>query len=55
MMKFTNLLTILSKVAGVSLGVDVFHHDLEVVEATSIGNLDLLRETLYKVLVDNSV
>ena len=40
---------------GVGLGVDVLHHDLEAVEATGLGNLDLSTETLDKVLVDNAV
>jgi hypothetical protein len=35
--------------------VDVLHHDLETVEATSLGNLDFTTEALDKVLVDNSV
>lgn len=40
---------------GVGLGVDVLHHDLEAVEATGLGDLDLSTETLNKVLVDNTV
>lgn len=40
---------------GVGLGVDVLHHDLEAVEATGLGDLDLGTETLDKVLVDNAV
>ena len=39
----------------ISLGVDVLHHDLEAVEASSLRNLDLSTETLDQVLVDNSV
>ena len=39
----------------VSLRVDVLHHDLEAVEASSFRNLDLSTETLDQVLVDNSV
>lgn len=39
----------------VSLGVDVLHHDLETVEAASLGNLDLPAETLNQVLVHNAV
>lgn len=40
---------------GICLRVDVLHHDLETVEATSLGNLDFTTEALDKVLVDNSV
>ena len=39
----------------VGLRVDVLHHDLETVEATGLGDLDLATETLNKVLVDNTV
>jgi hypothetical protein len=39
----------------VGLGVDVLHHDLETVEATSLGDLNLSAETLDQVLVDNTV
>ena len=35
--------------------MDVFHHDLEAVEATRLSSLDLVGETLNKVLVDNAV
>jgi hypothetical protein len=31
------------------------HHDLETVEALGLGGLDLGRESLDKVLVDNTV
>lgn len=40
---------------GVGLGVDVLHHDLEAVEATSLGDLDLATESLDEVLVDNTI
>jgi hypothetical protein len=40
---------------GICLRVDVLHHDLETVEATSLGNLDFTTEALDKVLIDNSV
>lgn len=40
---------------GVCLGVDVLHHDLETVEATSLRDLDLATETLDEVLVDDAV
>ena len=39
----------------VCLGVDVLHHDLEAVEASCLGDLDLAREALDKVLVDNAI
>ena len=35
--------------------MDVFHHDLEAVEATCFGSLDLIGETFNEVLVDNAV
>ena len=40
---------------GICLRVDVLHHDLETVEATSLGDLDFTTEALDKVLVDNSI
>jgi hypothetical protein len=40
---------------GIRLRMDVFHHNLETVEATSFGNLYFTTEALNKVLVDNSV
>jgi len=40
---------------GVGLGVDVLHHDLEAVEATSLRDLHLGAETLDQVLVDNAI
>lgn len=39
----------------VGLGVDVLHHNLEAVEATSFSRLDFVGETLNEVLVDNAV
>lgn len=39
----------------VGFGVDVFHHDLETVETTSLGDLDFSAEALNEVLVDNTV
>ena len=35
--------------------MDVLHHDLEAVEAASLGYLDLSTEALDKVFVDNTV
>ena len=40
---------------GVCLGVDVLHHDLETVKASSLWDLDFTAEALEEVLVDNSV
>lgn len=40
---------------GVCLGVDVLHHNLEAIEAASLGCLNLVGETLDKVLVDDTV
>ena len=39
----------------VCLRVDVFHHDLKAVEATCLGGLDFVGETLNEVLVDDAV
>lgn len=39
----------------VGFRVDVLDHDLETIEATSLGNLDLSTETLQQVLIDNAV
>ena len=39
----------------VCLGVDVLHHDLEAVEASCLRDLDLAREALDKVFVDNAI
>ena len=39
----------------VRLRVDVFHHDLETVEATSLGGLDFVREAFDEVLVNYAV
>ena len=35
--------------------MDVLHHDLEAIEATSFGNLDFTREALKEVLVNDAV
>jgi hypothetical protein len=35
--------------------MDVLHHDLETIEATSLGDLYFIAETLNKVLVDDTV
>ena len=35
--------------------MNVFHHDLEAVEATGLGGLDFVGETLNEVFVDNAV
>lgn len=40
---------------GVHLRVDVLHHDLESIEASGLGNLDLSAEFLSQVLVNNTV
>ena len=40
---------------GVGLRVDVLHHDLETVEATSLRNLDFCAEALDEVLVDDAI
>lgn len=39
----------------VGFGVDVLHHDLETVEASSLGNLNLSAKTLNQVLIDDTV
>jgi hypothetical protein len=39
----------------VCLRVDVLHHDLETVEASCLGYLHLAGESLYKVLVDDTI
>ena len=38
----------------VRLRVDVFHHDLETVEATSLGGLNFVREAFDEVLVNDA-
>jgi len=40
---------------GVCLGVNVLHHDLETVEAASLGDLHFTAEALDEVLVDNAI
>ena len=40
---------------GVSLGVNILHHNLKTVEAARLRNLDLSAESLEKVLVHNAV
>jgi len=35
--------------------VDVFHHDLEAVEAACLSSLDFVGETLNEVFVNNTV
>lgn len=40
---------------GVGLGVDVFHHDLESVEAPCFGQLDFGHEPLGEILGDDSI
>ncbi|KAI6757362.1 hypothetical protein HG531_003187 [Fusarium graminearum] len=40
---------------GVCFGVDVLHHDLETIEASSLGDLDLAAESLNKILIDDAV
>jgi hypothetical protein len=39
----------------VGLGMDVLHHDLESIEAASLGDLDLGAESLNEVLVNNAI
>lgn len=39
----------------VCLGVNILHHDLETVEASSLGDLNLATETLDKVLVHDTI
>ena len=39
----------------VGLGVDVLHHNLETVEATSLGDLNFSTEALNQVLVNDTV
>lgn len=39
----------------VCFGVDVLHHDLETVETTRLGNLDLAAEAFDKVLIHDTV
>jgi hypothetical protein len=36
-------------------GMDILHHDLEAIEATSFSGLNLVRESLYEVLVDDAI
>lgn len=40
---------------GVSLRVDVLHHDLEAVEALCLWDLDFATKTLYQILIDNAI
>ena len=40
---------------GVCFRVDVLHHDLETVEAASLGDLYLAGESLEEVLVDDAI
>ena len=35
--------------------MDILHHDLEAVEATRLGSLNLVGETFNEVLVHNAV
>ena len=39
----------------VCFGVDVFHHDLEPVETTRLGDLNLVGEMFNKILVDDTI
>ena len=39
----------------VGFGVDVFHHDLEAIEATCLSGLDFGTEPLDQILVDNTI
>jgi hypothetical protein len=39
----------------VGLGVDILHHDLEAIEAASLGDLNLSAESLDKVLVNDTI
>lgn len=49
------LLNICVDEEGVCLRVDIFHHDLETVEASSLWHLNFVAEALEEVLVDNTV
>lgn len=40
---------------GVRFGMDVLHHDLETVEASSFRYLNFTAEALDKILVDNAI
>ena len=40
---------------GVSFGVDVFHHNLETIEAARLRHLNFIREMLVEVLIDDAV
>ena len=40
---------------GISLGMDVLHHDLEAVEAAGFWDLNFTTEALNKVLINNAV
>jgi hypothetical protein len=39
----------------VGFGVDIFHHNLETVEAASLGDLNFSAEALQKILIDNTI
>ena len=39
----------------VRFGVNVLHHDLETIEASSLWNLYLAAETFDQILIDNSI
>ncbi len=39
----------------VCLGVDVLHHDLETIEASGLGDLNLAAESLDQILVDDTI
>ena len=40
---------------GVSLGVDILHHDLKAVEASSFWNLDFATKTFDEILIDDAI
>src|SRR6266508_2052293 len=39
----------------VGFGMNVFHHDLETVEATGFGSLNFVGESLDKILIHNAI
>ena len=39
----------------VCFGMNVLHHDLETVEASSLWYLNLVRKSLEQVLIDNAI
>jgi hypothetical protein len=52
---FSQLLDICVDEERVHFRMDVLHHDLEAIEASSLCGLDLVRESFNEVLIDNSI